>query len=66
MEFYLYLCSVLINKDKKMKASNIQFVRSNEVNDIFSYIDENNDLQYINFPRTMGMSTNDVFEHLND
>jgi hypothetical protein len=49
-----------------MNATNIQFVRNNEVNDIFSYLDKNNELQYTYFLRTMRMSIEDVKNYLND
>lgn len=49
-----------------MKAINVQFVRQDEINDIFSYTDENNEVQYTKFPRTMEMSCKEVEDFLND
>jgi len=44
----------------------IKFTRSNEINDIFSFIDDNNEIDYISFPRTMDMSIEDVADYLNN
>ena len=43
----------------------ITFIRSDEVNDIFSYIDENGEVEYTKFPRTMEMSLEDVENFIN-
>lgn len=45
--------------------TNIEFVRQNEVNDIFSFLDENGNIDYISFPRTMEMTIEDVNNFLN-
>jgi len=44
----------------------IKFTRSNEINDIFSFIDENNEIDYISFPRTMDINIEDVINYLNN
>jgi hypothetical protein len=43
----------------------VQFIRQDEVNDIFSYIDVNNKLQFTRFPRSMQMSVEDVEDFIN-
>lgn len=43
----------------------IKFLYQNEVNDVFSFTNENGDTDYISFPRTMGMSVEDVDNYLN-
>jgi hypothetical protein len=43
----------------------ITFVRSDEVNDIFSYIDESGEIEYTKFPRTMEMTVTEVEDYLN-
>lgn len=46
--------------------TNIIFLRQNAVNDIFQYTDENGDIDYISFPRTMEMTKEDVEQYLNE
>jgi len=44
-----------------MKAINIEYVRSNEINDIFSYINtETGEKEYEYYPRTMQMTADEV------
>ena len=43
----------------------VKYIRSNEINDIFSFIDKNGSEEIIKFPRTMEMSISDVEEHIN-
>ena len=45
---------------------NIVKIRSNEIEDIFSYRDDNNEEQIVRFPRTMEMTEEEVEEYLND
>lgn len=49
-----------------MKATNVKFLYQNEINDIFSYIDEDKEVQYTSFPRSMGMTAEEVSQYLND
>ena len=49
-----------------MNATNVQYLRSNEINDIFSYTDKNNETKYISFLRIMRMNVIDVENYLND
>lgn len=44
--------------------ANVQYLRSNEINDIFSYTNEKNETEYITFPRTMEMSIIDVENYI--
>ncbi len=44
----------------------IEFIRSNEINDIFKFIDENKEIDYISFPRTMDMKIEDIINYLNN
>jgi len=48
-----------------MNAINVQYLRYDEINDIFSYIGEKNEVKYISFPRTMEMNVIDVENYLN-
>lgn len=43
----------------------IKHLRQNEINDIFEFIDNNGEIDYISFPRTMEMSISDVECYLN-
>lgn len=43
----------------------IKYIRSNGVNDIFSFIDENGLEDFIKFPRSMEMTESEVEEYLN-
>ena len=45
--------------------TNIKFIRQSEVRDIFSFLDENAEIDYIDFPRTMEMSLIEVEDYLN-
>lgn len=42
----------------------VKYIRSNEIQDIFSYLDKQGEEQYISFPRTMEMGEQDVKEHI--
>lgn len=58
-----------IESEFKPKNSNIKrevtYVRSNEINDIFSFKFDVEETDYIEFPRTMGMNEKLVTEYLN-
>jgi len=43
----------------------VKYIRSNGINDIFSYHNEDGTLEYIQFPRTMEMNLEEVEEHIN-
>lgn len=45
--------------------TNVKYLRSNEIEDIFSFTNEEKETEYIKFPRSMEMNINDVNDHLN-
>jgi hypothetical protein len=44
----------------------VKYVKSNEVNDIFSYINMEGEVEYLKFPRTMEMNVKLVEEWLEE
>ncbi len=44
--------------------TNVKYLRSNEIDDIFSFTNEKKEMDYIKFPRSMDMNVNDVIDHL--
>ena len=44
----------------------VKYVRSNEVNDIFSYINCEGKTEYLTFPRSMEMTVESVDEWLSE
>lgn len=48
-----------------MSLNYVKYVRSNEVNDIFSYINCEGKTEYLTFPKSMEMNVNDLDEWLN-
>ena len=44
----------------------VKFVRQDEVDDIFSYIDCTGEVEYLKFPRTMEMTVQDVDDWLSE
>jgi glycosylphosphatidylinositol transamidase (GPIT) subunit GPI8 len=47
-------------------VNHVKYVRSDEVNDIFSYVDKEGEVDYLKFPRTMEMNVNGVEEWLEE
>lgn len=46
-------------------VTDVKFIQQNEVNDVFSYIDEDGHKQYTSFPRSMYMTEGEVEDFLN-
>jgi len=44
----------------------VKFVRQDEVNDYFSYVNCEGETEYLKFPRTMEMNVSDVEQWLKD
>ena len=44
--------------------TNVKFLRSNEIEDIFSF-EENGAIDYVKFPRSMEMTKEEVEAHIN-
>jgi glycosylphosphatidylinositol transamidase (GPIT) subunit GPI8 len=44
----------------------LKFVRQDEVNDIFSYINCGGEIEYLKFPRSMAMTVKDVEDYLKE
>ena len=45
-------------------VENVQYLRSNRINDLFSYIDSDGQLEYITFPSTLQMDKTQVKNYL--
>jgi hypothetical protein len=43
----------------------VKYVRSNELEDIYSYRTEEGKLEYTKFPRTMEMTVREVYDYIN-